>query len=206
MPDVYINSDIIWLVNNLYSPSSHCLKMEVHWSSHFLMEAEGYSPGLTFFLHQAEVIGINEPRDSWNYCSYSRCSSIHRMHNHPHSIFWARLNNCHQVAINRSQGSLLPEARPSKFQVAQDGCDQWLHNNMTSHFSWLNVRALVILFYCWCKSFLVRFHDLRSHSALLTKTRTPFLDSRYCAGKSIALGVECHEFKSQPSYFLTIRW
>lgn len=34
------------------------------------MEAEGYSPGLIFlFLHQAEVIGINEPRDSWNYCS-----------------------------------------------------------------------------------------------------------------------------------------
>ena len=51
----------------------------------------------------------------------------------------------------------------------------------------------------------MRFHDLRSHKALLTKTRTQSLDCRCCAGKSIELGVECHEFKSQPSYFLTIR-
>lgn len=79
--DHYINSDIIWWVNDLQSLWSHSVKTEVHEGSHFLVKGEGDSPGLIVFA---------PGRRNWHQLTqrflewlpvFSKCSMSHHIQN-----------------------------------------------------------------------------------------------------------------------------
>lgn len=101
VPDDYIYSDIICLVNDFYCLSSHSLKIGGYWNSHFLMGLKIIFTVPPSFLRS---LSHSLPTFLPPLSPYSWYSSDSTYLEAPPTWNMSRAHNFHQVALNRSQG------------------------------------------------------------------------------------------------------
>lgn len=108
--DDYIYSDIIWLVNDFHSLSSHSLKIGGYWNSHLLMGLKIISTVLPS-LPPMLSFSLSLPSTFLPFLSpYSRYSTDSTYLEAPSTWNMSRAHSFHQVALNRSQGSFPSQA------------------------------------------------------------------------------------------------